>query len=100
MRLMRCFPDVRGAVAIALRQLRRSPAFTLVATLTLAIGIGANSAMFALVDAAFLRPLPFRSPTDRLFTLWDRPATGGRMAVTPLDYADWQDQTRSFTALA
>ena len=57
--------ELRDDVKFAFRQLRRSPAFTLVATLTLALGIGANSAIFALVDATLLRPLPYGEP-DRL----------------------------------
>src|SRR6185503_6557844 len=52
------------------RSLRRSPAFTAAAALTLALGVGANSAIFALVDAALLHPLPFAQP-DRLVMLWE-----------------------------
>ena len=58
-------------VKFAFRQLRGAPAFTLVAALTLALGIGANSAIFALVDATLLRPLPYRRP-GRLVTIWER----------------------------
>src|SRR3970040_1943910 len=59
MRLTQWLEEFRDDVTFALRQLKASPAFTLVATITLALGIGANSAIFALVDATFLRPLPF-----------------------------------------
>jgi putative ABC transport system permease protein len=100
MRLTQWIDDFRRDVALALRQWRRAPGFTIVATLTLAIGIGANSAMFALVDAAFLRPLPFGAPQDRLFMIWDRAANGVRTKATPLDYLDWHDQSRSFAAMA
>jgi len=61
MRLLQWLEEFRTDVAFAFRQMRRAPAFTVMAVLTLAIGIGANSAMFALVDAAFIRPLPFRA---------------------------------------
>ena len=67
--------ELRADVSFAFRQLRQAPAFTLVATLTLALGIGANSAIFALVDATLLRPLPYPDP-DRLVTIWEKsPAT-------------------------
>ena len=61
----------RSDAIFALRQLRSAPAFTVVAALTLALGIGANGAIFALVDAALLRPLEFRDP-EQLVKVWER----------------------------
>ena len=65
MRLMQWLGELAGDVRFAVRQMRASVGFTLVATVTLALGIGANSAIFALADATLLRPLPFLEP-DRL----------------------------------
>src|SRR5262245_26319745 len=62
MTLTQWLDELRDDLKFAFRQLRHSPAFTLVAVLTLALGIGANSAIFALVDATLLRPLPFGDP--------------------------------------
>jgi putative ABC transport system permease protein len=74
MRLTRWIDEFRDDVRFAVRQLWRAPAFTVVATITLALGIGANSAIFALVDATLLRPLPF--PTaDRLVMAWEQSRT-------------------------
>src|SRR3954466_4113429 len=70
MRLTRWLEEAWTDVRFALRRMRRAPGFTAVAVLTLALGIGANSAMFSLVDAAFIRPLPFQTSQDRLFMLW------------------------------
>ena len=70
MRLSLWFEELRDDVKFAFRQLRAAPAFTLVAVTTLALGIGANSAIFALVDATLLRPLPYANP-DRLVTIWE-----------------------------
>ena len=77
MRITRWLAACRQDLVFASRQLRRSPSFTLVAVLTLALGIGANSAIFALVDATLLRPLPVPD-ADRLVMLWERSRTSAR----------------------
>src|SRR5688500_648675 len=99
MRLTRWMTVFRQDLVFASRQLRRSPSFTLVAALTLALGIGANSAVFALVDATLLRPLPVPD-ADRLVMLWERNRTSVRGPVSPLNLVDWRDRTRTFTAMA
>ena len=86
-------------VTFAIRQLKAAPAFTLVAAITLALGIGANSAMFALVDAVLLRPLPLRDP-DRLVMLWERGDKEIRGRVAPLNMLDWNEKNRSFEQIA
>jgi len=83
----------------ALRQLKNSPAFTAVAVLTLALGIGANSAIFALVDATLLRPLPFGQP-DRLVAIWEKSGATPRSYVSPLNMLDWNTRSRSFEKIA
>lgn len=100
MRLTQCTEELRADVTSAFRQMRAFPGFTVVAALTLALGIGANSAIFALADATFLRPLPFTSPHDRLVMLWERYPNGFLSQVTPLDFADWVEQNQSFDAMA
>jgi predicted permease len=96
------FSDATDDVRYALRTLRKSPGFTLVAVLILALGIGANTAMFSLTSAVLLRPLPFPDP-DRLVVLWeDRTTTGGIARGMPEweEYVEWARQSRSFDALA
>jgi len=100
MRLTRFVEEFRADVTSALRQMKASPVFTLVAALTLALGVGANSAIFALADATFLRPLPFTTPHGRLVMLWERFPTGFLSQVSPPDFADWADQNQSFDAMA
>ncbi len=95
MRLVQWLDELRDDVKFALRQLRRSPGFALVATVTLALGIGANSAIFALVDATLLRPLPFRDP-DRLVMIWERTDPSPRDGVSPLNLTDWDQRNRTF----
>ena len=100
MRITRWLHELRDDVKYALRQLRAAPSFTAVAVITLALGIGANSAIFALADATFLRPLPFAQPQDRLVMIWERYPNGYLSPVTPLDFNDWADQNQTFDAMA
>ena len=83
----------------ALRSLLRSPGFTLVAVLTLALGIGANTALFSVIDAALLRPLPYPEP-DRLVRVYSTSAHGEDWSASPADFFDWRAMARSFTGLA
>src|SRR5262245_41348061 len=99
MRVTQWFQELRDDVRFACRQLRSAPAFTLIATLTLALGIGANSAIFALVDATLLRPLPYRNP-DRLVAIWETSAKTPRDFASPLDMLDWNARSRTFETIA
>jgi putative ABC transport system permease protein len=99
MRVTLWLEELRDDLKFACRQLKHSPAFTLVATLTLALGIGANSAIFALVDATLLRPLPYGAP-DRLVTIWERSAKTPRGYVSPLNMIDWNSRSRTFEKIA
>ncbi len=83
----------------AARSLRRAPGFTAVVVIVLAVGIGANSAMFSLVDAALVRPLPF-AQSDRLAMLWERSPRFPHNRVSPLNFLDWSEQQRAFTSIA
>ncbi len=91
--------EFRDDVVFAVRQLRNAPVFALVAVTTLALGIGANSAIFALVDASLLRPLPYSEP-DRLVTIWETNATNNRSFASPLNMTDWRSRSRTFDAMA
>lgn len=91
--------ELRDDVMFAVRQLRSAPAFTLVAVTTLAIGIGANSAIFALVDATLLRPLPYRDAAQ-LVTIWETSATTPRGFASPPNMLDWQSRSRTFASIA
>ncbi len=89
-------------VRFACRGLRHNPGFTLVAVLILALGIGANTAVFSLLSAVVLRPLPFAEP-DRLVVLWDDfTSAGGPAAVEPTaaDFVEWKRRAHSFADMA
>src|SRR5437763_1716047 len=84
----------------AARTLRRAPAFTAIAIVVLATGIGANSAIFSLVDAVLLRPLPFHDPHE-LVMLFERPPGGfAHNRVSPLNFVDWSEQNQVFSSMA
>ena len=85
----------------ALRQLHRNPGFTAVAILTLALGIGANTTIFSVVNAALLRPLPFANPSSLVMVWGNDPADGIlRFPVSGPDYLDWEEQNRCFSGMA
>ena len=89
------FQDIRYAV----RQLCKSPGFAAVAILTLALGIGANTAIFTVVYGVLIRPLPFPEP-GRLQGLWTLFSSGDREGASLPDFVDWRQQAQSFEAMA
>src|SRR6476620_11877367 len=78
----------------AIRALRKSPGFTAVAIITLALGIGANTAIFSVVNAVLLRPLPYKDDS-RLVVILNQ----GRNPVAPANFIDWRRQSRSFSQM-
>ena len=85
----------------ALRALTKSPGFTAVAILTLTLGIGANTAIFTVVNSLLLTPLPYRQP-ERLAILWESQSAHprGTNVVSPANYLDWKDRATTFSDLA
>jgi putative ABC transport system permease protein len=98
MRFSQWFDERRQDVRFALRQLKSTPTFTAVAAITLALGIGANSAMFALADATLIRPLPYPD-ADRLVMVWERSPAFPRVPMAPATLLDLQEQSQSFEVL-
>ena len=86
-------------VAYSLRTLARSPGFTLVTLLTLALGIGANSAMFSVVEGVILAPLPYSHP-DRLVFLWQTGPDVSQIDVSEPNFEDWQKSSTSFAQMS
>jgi predicted permease len=88
-------------IRYAIRSLLKQPGFTVVAVITLALGIGANTAIFSVINAVLLRPLQFHDP-GKLVTLWERNPKQGYEQNPPAagNFVDWRDQNRVFTQMA
>lgn len=94
----RMMQSLWGDISYGIRGLKRSPGFTFVAVITLALGIGANTAIFSVVNGVLLQPLPFEDPEE---IVWVSEANnrGGTMRVAWMNYRDWRDQLTSFEAI-
>ncbi len=92
---------VREDIRYAFRLMRRQPGVTVIAIATLALGIGANTAIFSAVNAVLLRPLPYPEP-ERVMTVWERRAAEGvnDNVVSPADFLDWARLNASFESIA
>jgi len=88
------FKDIKYGI----RSFMKRPGLTAVALITLALGIGANTAIFSVVNAVVLRPLPYEDP-DRLVTLWETMPGSDRRSVAPGNFVDWRAQNQSFVEL-
>ncbi len=88
-------------IRYAFRFLKRNPTFTLIVTCTLALGIGANTAIFSIINAVLLRPLPFKEP-ERLVMIWETLVKDGidHVPASAPNYFDWKEQSRSFEDMA
>src|SRR5215472_9213105 len=88
-------------IRCSVRSLLKQKGFTLIAVVTLALGIGANTAIFSVVNAVLLRPLPFKEP-ERLVLVWERRANSGatEIPVSAHEFAAWRERSHSFQALA
>src|SRR5581483_4468697 len=90
---------LRQDVRYAIRTAVRAPGFTALTILTMAIGIGANAAIFSVVNAVLLRPLPFDRAGELAVVNETQLATGQRTSVTAANFLDWRARTRAFAAL-
>jgi putative ABC transport system permease protein len=82
------------------RTLRKNPGFTVIAIVSLALGIATNTTLFSCFNAIVLRPFPFSDPDRLVAVSYFNPKTHNRDAISYLDYLDWRDQSRSFTGIA
>src|SRR5262245_40465497 len=91
---------MRKDFQFALRTLLRAPGFTIVVVATLAIGIGANTTIFSVIDNVLVRPLSFDQP-DRIVVVWtDRPGVGSRGPLSMADFIDWRTSGHPFEKIA
>src|SRR6266542_6643906 len=98
---MRFIENLLQDLRYGARSLRKNPGFTAVVVLTLALGIGANTALFSVVNGVLLNPLPYPQ-SDRLVTLWERTAERGidQERVSGPNYLDWRAQNSVFSEMA
>src|SRR5271156_3361053 len=88
---------LRQNARYSIRLLRKNPGFTLIAAITLALGIGANTAIFSVIYAVLLAPMPYPNP-DQLVIAWSR-VQGSNNVVAAADYLDWKQQNKTFQDL-
>ncbi len=91
--------DWTSALSYAVRTLRRQPTFVLVALLTLALGIGANTAIFSVIKTVVLNPLPYDAP-ERIAVMWELSPEGNQGPVSIPSFEDWKKEVRAFETLA
>ena len=94
--------ELRQDLSVGARMLRRAPGFAIVALLTLALGIGANTAIFGVIRSVLLRPLPYPH-AEQLVQIWEDHRALGRAEpewLAPPDFFDWRDQNKTFASMA
>ena len=102
LRAMQMIPAIealRSDLTYAVRMLRRNPGFAATAVLTLALGIGTNTAIFSVCNAVLFKPLPYAEP-ERIVMLSERMPDGKLSTVAPANFVDWRNGSRSFSGMA
>jgi len=99
MQVFLAIESLRADLTYALRMLRKNRGFAAAAVVTLALGIGANTAIFSVCYAVLFKPLPYAEPS-RIVTLWERQRDGTLSDVAPANFVDWRDASRSFSGMA
>ena len=99
MQIIPAIDSLRGDLTYAVRMLRRNPGFAATAVVTLALGIGANTAIFSVCNAVLFKPLPYAEP-DRIVMLSERQRDGKPGNVAPANFVDWRNGSNSFTDVA